>query len=173
MIESTAQEPLRGPIPEATPENRATPPPLVASIQEIAYSRLITVDTDTPLAKVAALLSAAQISMVVVCDTSGSVVGVITETLLIRQLGFGNADVLATQAGEVMNRDFTACVATDSLSAVLTMMRARGLIHVLIVESGQKPVGVLNTRDGLRALLAAGHREEALLRSYVMGVGYQ
>ena len=34
-------------------------------------------------------------------------------------------------------------------------------------------LGVVNARDGLRALLAAGNHEEALLRNYVMGIGYQ
>lgn len=142
-------------------------------MEAVARSRLLRVGTDAPLAEVAALLSASQISLVVVCDASDRVVGVITETVLVRQLGFGRADVFTTRAGEVMNRDFTACQAPDSLPEVLTMMHTRGLIHVLIVEAGNRPVGVLNARDGLRALLAAGSYEEALLRNYVMGVGYQ
>ena len=53
------------------------------------------------------------------------------------------------------------------------MMHARGLIHVLLIGAGNQPVGLLNARDGLRALLAAGNHEEALLRNYVMGIGYQ
>ena len=61
----------------------------------------------------------------------------------------------------------------DSLSEVLAMMHDRGLIHVPVVDAGNKPVGVINARDGLRALLAAGNHEEALLRNYVLGVGYQ
>jgi CBS domain-containing protein len=145
----------------------------VSSIHAIAQSRLLTVGTDALLAEVAALLSAAQISLVVACDEAGAVVGVITETILVRRLGFGTADVFTTRAGEVMNRDFTACEASDSLSDVLAMMNMRGLIHVLIVDEGNKPLGVLNARDGLGALLAAGKHEEELLRNYVMGVGYQ
>ncbi|MDO8458891.1 MAG: CBS domain-containing protein [Burkholderiaceae bacterium] len=164
-------------IPESPPvaavEARAVPSVLVASMEAVARSRLLKVGTDTVLAEVAALLSAAQISLVVVCDATGSVVGVITETVLVRQLGFGRADVFTTRAAEVMNRDFTACEASDFLSEVLAMMHTRGLIHVLVVEAGNQPVGVLNARDGLRALLAAGNDEEELLRNYVMGVGYQ
>jgi CBS domain-containing protein len=170
----TMNEPTAPEIPAvAAAEARAVPPALVSSMDAVARSRLLKVGMDTLLAEVAALLSASQISLVVVCDTSGSVVGVITETVLVRQLGFGRADVFTTRAGEVMNRDFTACEASDSLSEVLAMMHTRGLIHVLIVEAGNKPVGVLNARDGLRALLAAGNHEEELLRNYVMGVGYQ
>lgn len=159
--------------PVAAAEARAVPPVLVSGMETVARSRLITVGTDALLAEVATLLSASQISLVVVCDASGSVVGVITETVLVRQLGFGRAEIFTTRAGEVMNRDFTACEATDSLPTVLAMMHSRGLIHLLIVEAGNKPVGVLNARDGLRVLLAAGNYEEALLRNYVMGIGYQ
>jgi hypothetical protein len=39
----------------------------------------------------------------------------------------------------------------------------RGLIQVLLVDADRHPLGVLNARDGLRALL----------RNYVMGIGYQ
>ncbi len=64
-----------------------------------------------------------------------------------------------------MTTDFTACAPEDLLSDVLAMMHTRGLIHVLLLGADRRPVGVLNARDGLRALLAAGNHEEALLRN--------
>jgi CBS domain-containing protein len=72
-----------------------------------------------------------------------------------------------------MTPEFTACAPDDLLSDVLAMMHSRGLIHVVLLGEGKRPLGVLNARDGLRALLAAGNHEEALLRNYVMGIGYQ
>jgi arabinose-5-phosphate isomerase len=99
--------------------------------------------------------------------------GVITETTLVRRLGLGHADFFSTPARDVMTSEFTACAAEDLLSDVLAMMHARGLIHVLLLDGDRHPIGVLNARDGLRALLAAGNHEEALLRNYVMGIGYQ
>jgi CBS domain-containing protein len=157
----------------AAAEARAKGPALVSSIEAVARSRLLTVGIDALLAEVALLLSGSQITLVVVCDVSDAVVGVITETILDRQLGFGQADVFTTRAGEVMDREYTACSLTDSLPEVLAMMHNRGLIHVLVVDTGRKPLSVVNARDGLRALLAAGNYEEALLRNYVIGVGYQ
>ncbi len=148
-------------------------PLLVSSIETVARSRLVTVPVDALLANVAALLSSSQISLVVVCDESGAAVGVITETILVRQLGYGQADLFSTRAGDVMAQDFTVCQADNSLAEVLTMMHQRGLTHVPVLESDRRPIGVVNARDGLRALLAQGHYEEALLRNYVMGVGYQ
>ncbi len=169
MIETIAPE-----IPSvAAAEARAVPPSTVADLQAVAHTRLLKVGMDALLAEVAHKLSSAQISLVVVCDSRETVMGVITETMLVRQLGFGNADIFTTKASEVMNKDDTTCLSSDSLSDVLAMMHTRGLIHVLVVEDGNTPIGVLNARDGLRVLLAAGNHEETLLRNYVMGVGYQ
>lgn len=119
------------------------------------------------------MLSNAQISVVVVCDSMGVPLGTITETVLIRRLGLGHADFFTTGADEVMTREFVACAPEDLLSDVLAMMHERGLIHVLLVNAQKQLLGVVNARDGLRALLAAGNQEEVLLRNYVMGIGYQ
>jgi CBS domain-containing protein len=145
----------------------------VSSLSDVANSRLLRVSTDTVLTEVAAMLSSSQNSLLVVCDAVGSVAGVITETMLVRQLGVGSANVFTTRAGAVMNRDYHTCAPADSLPDVLSRMHQHGHIHVLIVEVDNKPLGVLNAHDGLRALLAAGNHDEALLRNYVMGIGYQ
>lgn len=42
-----------------------------------------------------------------------------------------------------------------------------------VVNAQGKLLGIVNARDGLRALLAAGNHGETLLRNYVMGIGYQ
>lgn len=159
--------------PVAAAEARAVAPLLVCGIEAVAHSRLLTVSANSLLVEVATLLSSAQISVVVVCDAAGSPLGTITETVLVRRLGLGQADFFTTGAGEVMTQGFDACAPEDLLSDVLAKMHERGLIHVLLVNSDNKLLGVVNARDGLRALLAAGNHEEALLRKYVMGIGYQ
>jgi CBS domain-containing protein len=172
MNENTALPQGEGPAVAAA-EERAVAPGRVSGIEALTRSRLLTVAADAALVEVAALLSNAQASVVVVCDAGGMPLGVITETVLVRRLGLGEADFFTTRADAVMVRDFTCCAPDDLLSEVLAMMHARGLIHVLLVGADQRPLGVLNVRDGLRALLAAGNHEETLLRNYVMGIGYQ
>ncbi len=158
--------------PVAAAEARAVAPLRVAGVESIARSRLLTVEADALLVEVAALLSSAQISVVVVCDAAGAAVGVITETTLVRRLGLGQADFFTTRVGDIMTHEFTVCTLEDLLSEVLAMMHSRSLIHVLLLDTERHPLGVLNARDGLRALLAAGNHEEALLRNYVMGINY-
>lgn len=159
--------------PVAAAEARAVTPLLVSSMQALAHSRLLTVPANCLLVDVAALLSSAQISVVAVCDAEGAPLGIVTESMLIKRLGLGLADFFTTHASEVMSRAYVSCAPDDLLSDVLAKMHELGLIHVLLVGASGKVLGVLNARDGLRALLAAGNHEEALLRSYVMGIGYQ
>ncbi len=146
---------------------------LVGSIDAVVRTRLLTVGVDALLTEAAALLSQSQLSLVVVCDSRGSVAGVITETLLIGQLGLGRTSLFTTRVGDVISREFTSCSPADSLSRVLATMHEGGLVHVPVVDADNTPVGVVYARDGLRALLAAGNFEEAQLRNYVTGVGYR
>ncbi len=157
----------------AAAEARSKAPVLVGSLEAVARSRFFTLDADALLIEVAARLSDAQISMVVVCDAAGVALGIVTETVLVRRLGLGEADFFSTRAQDVMTQDFSACAPADLLCDMLAMMHTSGLIHMIMMGADRKPLGVLNARDGLRAMLAAGNHEEALLRNYVMGVGCQ
>lgn len=60
---------------------------LVSSIDAATRSRLAVVGDGTLLLEVARLLSDTQINLVVVCDAVGAMVGVITKTNIVRQIG--------------------------------------------------------------------------------------
>ena len=146
---------------------------LVSSIDAVARSRLVTINLDASLVDVAKLLSDTQIALVVVCDSDGTMVGVITETDIVQQIGRCAESACTTAAAEVMTRDVTYCRPTDSLLDVLSMMEKRGFVHVPVIDEKSKPSGVVNARDALRALMAEGKYEASLLRDYVMGIGYR
>jgi CBS domain-containing protein len=143
---------------------------LVSSIDAVAHSRLVTISVDALLVDVAKLLSDTQVSLVVVCDFEGAMVGVITKTNIVQQIGRCGASACTTAAADVMTRDVAYCRPTDCLPDVLS---TRGFIHVPVVDENSRPLGVVNARDALRALFAEEKYEESLLRDYVMGVGYR
>ena len=145
---------------------------LVSSIEAATRSRLVVVREGTLLLEVARLLSDTQISLIVVCDAGGAMVGVITKTDIVQQIGHCLGAACTATAAEIMTRDVTFCSDTDCLPDVLSNMQARGFVHVPVVDAERKPSGVVNARDALRELWAEGQYEEALLRNYVMGIGY-
>jgi len=146
---------------------------LVSSIDAVAHSRLATISVDALLVDVAKLLSYTQVSLVVVCDFEGAMVGVITKTDIVQQIGGCHRSACTRAAADVMTRDVAYCRPADCLPDVLSMMARRGFVHIPVVDENSKPLGVVNARDALRALFAEEKYEESLLRDYVMGVGYR
>jgi len=146
---------------------------LVSSIAAVTRSRLVTLSADALLVNAAKLLSDTHISLVVVCNSDGAMVGVITKTDIVREIGRCGESACTTAAADVMTQDVAYCRPTDTLSDVLSMMEKRGFIHTPVVDEQFKPLGVMNARDALRALMAEGKYEMSLLRDYVMGIGYR
>ena len=146
---------------------------LVSSIDAPARSRLVTASVDALLVNVAKLLSDTQISLVVVCDSGGAMVGVITKSDIVQWVGQRRGRVRTATAADMMTRDVTYCHPTDCLPDVLLMMQKCGFVHIPVVDESSKPLGVVNARDALRALFADEKYEKSLLRDYVMGVGYR
>ena len=143
---------------------------LVSSLAAVSAARLLTVSANASLVEVAALLSSEQSSFAVVCDPLGAALGVITESMLIQQLGLANSNLFAARAQEVMNSEFTACGPNDSLARVLAVMHAQALLHMPVVDAAQRPLGVVAASDAMTAVLAAGSCEDALLRDCMRAV---
>lgn len=144
----------------------------VSSMEGVTRSRLVTIHANAVLTEVAARMSSTQISLVVVCDVDGAMVGVITKTDLVKLMAQSPTGASTATAADVMTRQVVQCRPSYPLRAVLSMMSQRNLVHIPVVDDRSRPLGVVNARDAFRVLLAAEQYEEALLRDYVMGVGY-
>jgi CBS domain-containing protein len=147
----------------------------VAIVEELlpkAREKLITVADDAPLIEAAKLLHAGA-DLVVVCDSAGLLEGVITKTDIVAQISQCQDNNYITSAELVMTRDVVLCVPKDFLHEVWTRMKIRALKHVPVVDEESRPLGLLHARDILQVLLRESESEDALLRDYVMGVGYR
>lgn len=144
----------------------------VARILPIALQRLITIRDDALLTDAARALSSRPISLVVVCNPDGVMVGVITQTDIVRQIAHCHGVSCTMSAAAAMTRNLTYCHPSDALQDVLSIMKERGFVHIPIVEQDSRPVGVINARDALQALLVEADDEGLLLRDYIMGIGY-
>jgi signal-transduction protein with cAMP-binding, CBS, and nucleotidyltransferase domain len=146
---------------------------LVERILPIAAKRLSTMQVDADLADAARLLCETHISLVVVCNPDGTMVGVITKTDIVRQIAHGQGGHGTTPVAAVMTREVTHCHPSDSLHDVLSKMKDQGLVHVPIVDQDSTPTGVINARDALQVLLGEVEYDVSFLRDYVGGLGYR
>lgn len=135
-----------------------------------ASKRLIALADDAELIDAAKLLCDADI--VIVCDRNGVLSGVITKTEVVAQMSQCQGCSCKTTARSVMQRDVVTCKPGDRMDVVWAGMKERGLKNLPVIDENSRPVGVLNARDALQALLREAENEEAFLRDYVMTVGY-
>ena len=137
-----------------------------------ARERLVTIANDAPLIEAAKLLQTGT-DLVIVCDSAGLLAGVITKTDIVAQISQCQGASCIMAAALVMTRDVVLCESKDLLRDVWTRIKERGLKNVPVVDQDSRPLGLLHARDILQVLLSESEDEEAILRDYVMGVGYR
>lgn len=145
----------------------------VRDIQEAARKQLLTVRTQGLLNEAAALLSAHSDSLVIVCDDSGAMAGVVSKSDVVRRIGTCMGGSCLKSVADVMTSPVTCCSLDDSLDSVWEVMKQKNFIHLPVVDDQKKPVGVLSARTVLHMLLNEVEHQESLMRDYVMGLGYR
>jgi len=145
----------------------------IDNLLEKTRDRLLLIGDDRQLTEAASLLSDDARHMVVVCDSVGVMVGIITRTDIVRQIRHCQGCACTTACTAVMTRNVVSCESGDWLHEVWSTMKERGLQSVPVADAERKPIGLLFARDALEMLLSEVEYEEELLRDYVMCVGYR
>jgi len=145
----------------------------VERILPVARERLVTIRDNALLVEAAKLLGDRHANLVVVCNESDSMVGVVTKTDIIQRISCCHGSSCTTAVATVMTKDVTCCHTDDLLQSIWSIMKERILLNIPVVSQNLKPLGVITARDALFALLGESEHEESLLRDYVMGIGYR
>ena len=115
------------------------------------------------------------VEMLVVSGDKGQLVGVLTKSDVLSHLKLPQMRQSAhtVPSSILMTRDVVRCSPTDRLGAVWDMMHALDLRNIPITSSDLKPLGIVNARQALVAMLEEAEDEDLMLRDYIMGVGYR
>ena len=150
--------------------------------RDVMTRNLVTVRPDMPVAALAALLSERGISGVPVVDAAGKLLGLVTESDLMRRLAAardGKPGWLARLFGEpgdaaaryarahgrrvedVMTRDVTTITPGTPVESAAALMERQNIRRLPVVEEGVL-LGVVSRADLLKALLAESPAEAAV-----------
>ncbi|HLI10024.1 MAG TPA: CBS domain-containing protein [Alphaproteobacteria bacterium] len=144
----------------------------VSELLAAAQKRLKTVGTESLLIDAARALSDSQAELIVVCDPSGKAVGVITKADVVRRITHCQGQACRDTTAAAMTQHVISCRPDDHVSSVWSKMKQYGLRHIPIIDSQSRPVGIINARDALQALLVDTANDVEFLRDYVMCIGY-
>jgi CBS domain-containing protein len=122
----------------------------------------IVVDVETPLADVAALLSGHRIGGTPVVDASGAVVGVISETDLVRVRATDDlwARWPGLRARHLMSSPALRITAGRPAADAARLMEATGVHRLVVVDDEDEttPVGILSLGDLVRGMVGSDAR---------------
>jgi CBS domain-containing protein len=146
---------------------------LVQHILADARQRMAVLNEGAPISDAAEILTNPNIPLVIVCDSEGVAVGVISRTDLLKAFSRARGNACNTNAEAIMTRTVFSCHVDQTLQSVWGTLNARSLRCAPVLDNSRKPLGVVHARDIARALVDEVTGEEELLRDYVMGIGYQ
>jgi CBS domain-containing protein len=138
-----------------------------------ARERLVVIAASATVRQAAELMSKPHVALIVVTGPDGRMVGVVTKTDLVAQMGRCGGGACTARVDTIMTRDVLSCRANELLYDVWSVIKSRGLLRLPVLDPDGKPIGILYARDALPILLTEAEDEEKMLRDYVMNVGYQ
>ena len=117
---------------------------------DVMIKDVLTVAESTPLKEVAKLFGEKRITGAPVVNAQGELLGVISETDIIRKSTSIGAWSPST-AGQIMTKPAVTVAPDDPLQKVCELMYERR-IHRVVVAEAQKISGIITTMDILRAI---------------------
>jgi CBS domain-containing protein len=143
----------------------------IDSLEEVTIGRLRTIEAGATVRTAAAALSGGDAGLVVVCGNAGRATGVISKSDLVRHLA--SAGPAGASAARLMTRPFVSCRPEDEIRTVWQEMTRRRLQNLPVCGPDSRPIGILDIRDAMRAILETEQFEEQALANYIAGVGYR
>ena len=132
------------------------------TVASLMTAEPIVVDLETLLPDVAALLSGHRIGGTPVVDGSGAVVGVISETDLVRVQATDDlwARWPGLRAKHLMSTPVVSITAGQSAAEAAQLMEATGVHRLVVVDDddGTTPVGILSLGDLVRGMVGSPTR---------------
>jgi CBS domain-containing protein len=142
---------------------------LVDTILQTKGTAVHTLRDSATLADAVTMLNAHNIGAIVIVGPGESVIGILSERDIVRQLGksAGNpATALAQSIGSVMTRDVVTSERTTPIADVMERMTRRRIRHMPVVEGGRL-AGIISIGDVVKLKIEEVEHEAEVLREYI------
>ncbi|MGC8524390.1 MAG: CBS domain-containing protein [Acidibrevibacterium sp.] len=120
------------------------------------------------IAEVVAKLAERGIGAVLVEDTLGQILGIVSERDIVRALAVHGAATLTMTAAQLMTAQPVSATPGLSVAEAMRLMTDGRFRHLPVMENG-KLIGIVSIGDVVKSLLAQQAQEVDSLKAYVVG----
>jgi CBS domain-containing protein len=125
-----------------------------------------TVEPGATMATAAGELARRRIGALVVVDTAGAVVGIISERDLVQCVAARGESALAAPVADAMTPDVVTVGRDASVLGALSIMTGKRIRHLPVVEGGQL-AGIVSIGDLVKHRLERIEAEAEAMRAYI------
>lgn len=143
---------------------------IIANILRDKGSEVIAVRPGDTADEVVKTLAQHRIGAVLVRDTGGEVLGIVSERDIVRALAASAGPVAAQPATALMTRVLHTVTPRTLIVEALAMMTDRRVRHLPVLDEGRL-VGMVSIGDLVKARIAEAELETNELRNYVSSAG--
>lgn len=111
----------------------------------------------------ATLLSSKHIGAVVICDSKGRIMGMLSERDLVRGMSEYGKSIYDMPVRNLMSSPVTTCSPKDSVKSMTGLMNAKRFRHLPVVE-GDELVGIVSIGDLVNARISSAEMEVSVLK---------
>ena len=129
---------------------------------------VVTVPPGTSVAKVAEVLSARRIGAIVVSVDGKTLLGIISERDVVRELGRRGPPCLTDPVDSIMTVRVVTCARSDPTTDVMQKMTDGRFRHMPVME-GDQMVGLVSIGDVVKARLSELSMEKDALEGMIKG----
>lgn len=139
-------------------------------VRHILYNKgrdVVAIGSNATLCDAAKLLTEMKIGALVVVDTNGRLIGIISERDLVRAMAKEGAAAFSDPVGNHMTPSPETCVETDTVETVMEVMTRGRFRHVPVLDDQLVLCGMISIGDVVKTRIAETVSEAAALRDYI------
>jgi CBS domain-containing protein len=141
---------------------------ILRDILKIKGSQVHSIGSDQSVLEAVALLVDYRIGALLVRDSVGGAVGIISERDVLRESLHHGGELGRIRVRDVMTRDLIVCVLDDDVEYAMGIVTKNRVRHLPVMD-GERVVGMISIGDLVKANLDEAQYENRYLREYITG----
>lgn len=138
---------------------------LIAHVLRDKGAAVHTLPADATLEHAAKELHMRKVGALVVME-GASVIGVLSERDVVREVSRRGAAALGDRVGSAMSRDVITALLTETVDDGLARMTDQRVRHLPVIQDGRL-VGIISIGDLVKHRIAAAEAESAAMQAYI------
>ena len=120
---------------------------MTLSISNILRKKLESVEDTTSIQEVAKKMKDRDVTSLVVVDTNGTPLGIVTERDIITKVCINDGPTSTVISKEIMSTPIITIKSSSSTSTAAEMMIKNDVRHLLVIDDENKPIGIITPLD--------------------------